>query len=56
MAKASAEFLGQRDDDARGASQVAELVLALVLDHLADEFGAVDAQRARCRRGLRPRT
>jgi hypothetical protein len=40
---ASEEFLGQRDDDSRGAS-LAEPVLVLVLDHLADEFGAVDTQ------------
>ena len=38
------EFLGQRDDDACRASQVAELVLVLVLGYLADEFGAVAAQ------------
>src|SRR5438132_2478382 len=42
--KASEEFLGQRDDDARRASHVAESVLVLVLGHLADEFGAVGAQ------------
>src|SRR5947199_3410462 len=41
---ASEEFLGQRDDDARGASHVAESVHVLVLGHLADEFGAVGAQ------------
>ncbi len=41
---ASDEFLGQRDDDARRASHVAESVLVLVLGHLADEFGAVGAQ------------
>ena len=41
---ASEEFLGQRDDDARRASHVAEPVLVLVLDHLTDEFGAVGAQ------------
>lgn len=41
----SGEFLCQRDDDARGASHVAESVLVLVLGHLADEFGAVGAQR-----------
>ncbi len=40
---ASEEFLGQRDDDARRASHVAESVLVLVLGHLADEFGAVGA-------------
>ena len=33
---ASEEFLRQRDDDARRASHVAEPVLVLVLDHLAD--------------------
>src|SRR5712671_4325926 len=41
---ASEEFLCQRDDDARRASHVAESVPALVLGHLADEFGAVGAQ------------
>ena len=41
---ASEEFLGQRDDDARRASHVAESVHVLVLGHLADEFGAVGAQ------------
>src|SRR5215212_10091175 len=41
---ASEEFLGQRDDDARRASHVAESVLVLVLGHLADEFGAVGTQ------------
>src|SRR5215203_522357 len=41
---ASEEFLGQRDDDARRASHVAESVLVLVLDHLADELGALLAQ------------
>ena len=41
---ASEEFLGQRDDDARRASHVAEPVSVLVLGHLADEFGAVGAQ------------
>jgi hypothetical protein len=40
----SEEFLGQRDDDARRASHVAEYALVLVLGHLADEFGAVGAQ------------
>jgi len=40
----SEEFLGQRHDDARGASHVAKSVLVLVLGHLADEFGAVGAQ------------
>src|SRR5437762_8362115 len=41
---ASEEFLGQRDDDTRRASHVAESVLVLVLGHLADEFGAAQAQ------------
>src|SRR3979411_334472 len=41
---ASEEFLGQRDDDARRASHVAESVLVLVLGHVTDEFGAVGAQ------------
>src|SRR5687767_8309186 len=40
---ASEEFLGQRDDDARRATHVAEAVQVLVLGHLADEFGAVGA-------------
>jgi hypothetical protein len=37
----SEEFLGQRDDEARRAAQVAEFVLVLVLGHLADKFGPV---------------
>ena len=41
---ASAELLGQRDDDARWAADVAEPIAVLVLRHLADEFGAVGAQ------------
>jgi hypothetical protein len=41
---ASEEFLGQRDDDARRASHVAESVFVLVLGHFADKFGAVGAQ------------
>jgi hypothetical protein len=41
---ASEEFLGQRDNDARRASHVAESVLVLVLGHVADEFGASGAQ------------
>jgi hypothetical protein len=44
VVNASGEFLGQRDDDARRASHVAQPVLVLVLDHFADEFGAVGAQ------------
>jgi len=38
------ELLGQRDDDARRASHVAESVLVLVLGHFADELGTVGAQ------------
>src|SRR6185503_6082648 len=34
----------QRDDDARRASHVAESVLVLVLDYLADEFATLGAQ------------
>ncbi len=41
--RASGQFLGQRDDDARRASHVAEPVLVLVLGHLADKFGAMGA-------------
>jgi len=41
---ASADLLGQGDDDARGAAEVAEPEDALVLRHLAEEFGAVAAQ------------
>ena len=41
---ASGEFLCQRNADARRASHIAELVHVLVLDHLADEFGAYAAQ------------
>src|SRR5215216_4866536 len=40
----SDEFLGQRHDDARRASHVAESVPVLVLGHLADQFGALGAQ------------
>jgi len=40
----SAELLGQRDDDALGAADVAEPIDVLVLRQLADEFGAVGAQ------------
>jgi hypothetical protein len=45
---ASEEFLGQRDDDARRASHVAESVPVLVLGHLADELGAVGAWFREC--------
>jgi len=38
---ASADLFGQGDDDARGAAEVAEPEDALVLRHLAEEFGAV---------------
>ena len=40
-ANASEELLGQRDDDARRATHVAESVLVLVLGHLANQFGAM---------------
>ena len=40
----SAEFLGQRDDDAFGATEVAEQKDVLVLHHLADELGAMGPQ------------
>ena len=43
---ASEEFLSERDDDSRRASHVAEPVLVLILDHLADQFGTVAAQAA----------
>jgi hypothetical protein len=41
---ASADLLGQGDDDARGAAKVAEQEDALKLRHLAENFGAVGAQ------------
>ena len=41
---ASADLLGQGDDDARGAVEVAQQEDALVLCHLAEESGAVGAQ------------
>src|SRR5215831_17440847 len=43
-AGASAELLGEGDDDARGTADVAEQVAVLVLAQLADELGAVGAQ------------
>ena len=43
----SEKFLSQRDDDARRAAHVAEPVLVLVLDHLANEFGAVGSSQFR---------
>ncbi len=39
----SAEFLGQRDNDAFGAAEVAEQKDVLVPHHLADELGAMGA-------------
>src|SRR3954449_6743296 len=42
--EASAELLGQSDDDALGATQEAEPVDVLVLHDLADEFGTMAAQ------------
>ena len=41
---ASADLFGQGDDDARRAAEVTEQEDALVLCHLAEEFGAVGAQ------------
>jgi hypothetical protein len=43
---ASADLLGQGNDDARGAAEVAEQEDALELCHLAEEFGAVARRRA----------
>src|SRR3954447_3627444 len=40
----SADLLGQGDDDARGAAQVAQQEDVLVLGHLAEELRAVGAQ------------
>jgi hypothetical protein len=40
----SAELLGQRNDDALGAADVAEPIAVLVLVQLADEFGAMGVQ------------
>src|SRR5215207_2680193 len=42
--EASAELLGQPDDDALWATQEAEPVAVLVLRDLADEFGTMAAQ------------
>ncbi len=39
-----ADLLGQRDDDALGAADVAEPVFVLVLHYFADESGAVGQQ------------
>src|SRR5215469_5340632 len=41
---ASAELLGQRDDDALRAADVTEPILVLVLRQLANEFGAMGVQ------------
>ena len=41
---ALSELLGNPDDDAIGAADVAEPVRVLVLHHFADQFGAVGAQ------------
>src|SRR5206468_639954 len=48
LRNASAELLGQRDDDAFGAADVAEPIAVLVLLQRANEFGA--GAGARCRR------
>src|SRR5947209_4233776 len=45
-ARTSAQGLGQRDDDALGAADVAEAIAVLVLRHLANELSAVAAQAA----------
>ena len=37
----SADLLGQGDDDARGAAQVAQQEKVLVLRHLAEELGTM---------------
>jgi len=41
---ASAELLGQSDDDALGAADITEQVYVLVPHHLTDEPGAVRLQ------------
>jgi hypothetical protein len=41
---ASAELLGQRDDDALGAADVTEPIFVLVLRQLANELGAMGAK------------
>jgi hypothetical protein len=51
----SAELLGQRDDDALGAADVAESIAVLVLRHLAEEFGVTGAQPERTT-GFEPAT
>ncbi len=38
------KFLGQPDEDAFGAAEVAEAIGVLVLDHLADRLGAAFAE------------
>jgi hypothetical protein len=43
----SAELLGQRDDDALGAADVAGPIAVLVLLQLANEFGAMGMQMGR---------
>jgi hypothetical protein len=40
----SADLLGQGDDDARGAAEVAQQEDSLILSHLAEELGAAGAQ------------
>src|SRR5262252_2491529 len=44
LRRPSADLFGQGDDDARGAAEIAEPEDALVLRHLAEEFGPVGAQ------------
>jgi hypothetical protein len=43
LRRPSAELLGQSDDDALGAADIAEPIAVLVLRQLADEFGAMGA-------------
>ena len=43
----SADLLGQPDEDALGASDVAEPIYVFVLDHFVDELRAVSRSRAR---------
>jgi hypothetical protein len=44
LGQPSAELLRECNDDAFGAADVAEPIAALVLRHVADQFGAIAAQ------------
>src|SRR5205809_675845 len=44
MVDLSEKLLGQRDDDARGASHVAQPIHVLVLSHFTEEFAAERTQ------------